>query len=122
MTDREDWQYLIDADCRKSLPTKGAMQEALARAAAALDAAEAQLVAVAALAEHPAAARTGEPIGVVLPSDLRAVLTDPAAALAVVRAEALREAADELAPTDASAWWVPARWLNARADRIEADQ
>lgn len=45
-----------------------------------------------------------------------------AARVAEAEARALREAADTLAPTEASAWWVPARFLRSRADQIGATQ
>ena len=53
---------------------------------------------------------------------------DPAVRLLIEQAEArgaeraLREAADDLAPTDASAWVTPARFLRDRADRIAREE
>lgn len=81
--------------------------------------ARAQLAAVAALAE-----RWEQRFPYSTPAEqLRAVLTDPAAAIAAVRAEALREAANAYRIGDSIPWARNARtYLRARADRIEADQ
>lgn len=59
--------------------------------------------------------------------ELRALLPDPSAALGAVKAQALRDAADEMDNTDDPDWIHVSNgdidsWLKARADRIEGGE